>query len=113
MNRKQNSLSTSVFSSRLVVLFGGASNSGQVFRATNDVELLQITDEKGVRALVHAAEGQPPPAVLPVENGVGQNHLRRLARHLERLAGHLGCLLLLFRLRALCWIRRTRFPPTA
>ena len=47
----------------LIVLFGGASNSGQVFRATNDVELLQITDEKGVRALVHAAEGQPPPAV--------------------------------------------------
>ena len=46
----------------LVVLFGGASNSGQVFRATNDVELLQIT-EKGARALVHAAEGQPPPAV--------------------------------------------------
>ena len=46
----------------VVVLFGGASNNGQVFRATNDVELLQIT-EKGVRALVHAAEGQPPPAV--------------------------------------------------
>ena len=46
----------------LVVLFGGASNNGQVFRATNDVELLQIT-EKGVRALLHAAEGRPPPAV--------------------------------------------------
>ena len=48
---------SAVYSGRLegrddvIVIFGGASNNGQVFRATNDVELLQITDEKGVRAL--------------------------------------------------------------
>ena len=46
----------------VLVLFGGASNAGQAFRATNDVELLELS-EQGARTLVHSAEGQPPPAV--------------------------------------------------